>query len=269
MQNRKFYPKAVLQPYVRYYLIAETDKSDYPSIQTAFPLGGLELIIYLETGAFCLDKGGKKRLTSFYTGHFTKPFVLSFQGKSRYLIINLQPWAGRALFNIPASEFTDRNIDTCLIEGNTNLRERLMECTSDKNLIATAEGYLMEKLFGSLPDKMVSALVTELLPAPNFSTVQNFLEKISISRRWLERKFMEETGLSMGMFIKKLRFQKAVWLMNTNPAYSLTYIGHEVGYYDQSHFINSFKEFAGITPKQYPDIKFPVKNLMEEFMLYH
>lgn len=32
---------------------------------------------------------------------------------------------------------------------------------------------------------------------------------------------------------------------------SLTDIAYDCGYYDQSHFINDFKEFSGYSPKVY------------------
>ena len=47
-----------------------------------------------------------------------------------------------------------------------------------------------------------------------------------------------------------MRFQAATQ-HKTGEKVDLTDIAHNCGYYDQSHFINDFREFSGYTPKEY------------------
>jgi AraC-like DNA-binding protein len=47
-----------------------------------------------------------------------------------------------------------------------------------------------------------------------------------------------------------MRLQTALNLLLNEPE-SLTNIAYESDYFDQSHFIKDFKEFIGITPKEF------------------
>jgi AraC-like DNA-binding protein len=43
---------------------------------------------------------------------------------------------------------------------------------------------------------------------------------------------------------------------------SLTHLGLEAGYFDQSHFIRQFRNFADCTPSQYIKEQFPMQELL-------
>ncbi|NEQ53192.1 MAG: helix-turn-helix transcriptional regulator [Leptolyngbya sp. SIO3F4] len=62
--------------------------------------------------------------------------------------------------------------------------------------------------------------------------------------------FKDTTGLSPYQFVLKVRFEKALELIRSKRS-GLTEIAHSIGFYDQSHFTNSFKRFYGMTPKQF------------------
>ena len=71
----------------------------------------------------------------------------------------------------------------------------------------------------------------------------------------------------MGCFVRKIRFQNAVSLIQTNPMKSLSYIGLEAGYYDQSHFIREFKDFSGVTPKEFLKQNSDLNSNVSELMM--
>lgn len=76
-------------------------------------------------------------------------------------------------------------------------------------------------------------------------------EKFSLSRRHFERRFKHETGLTVKQFSKIIRIQKARSLISLLGGNSLTEVGYECDYYDQSHFIREFKSLVRETPKNY------------------
>jgi AraC-like DNA-binding protein len=58
-------------------------------------------------------------------------------------------------------------------------------------------------------------------------------------------------GISPKLFSRICRFQATLQQLRTNGFDKLSDIAFEHNYADQSHFIRSFKEFAGVSPFQY------------------
>lgn len=67
---------------------------------------------------------------------------------------------------------------------------------------------------------------------------------------YLSRKFPKFFGCNLGDYLRKIRVQKSLQMLR-QPAFSLTEISFECGFADQSHFIRCFRDFVGISPKEY------------------
>ena len=70
-------------------------------------------------------------------------------------------------------------------------------------------------------------------------------------RRQLERHFKKQIGISPKQLGKVIRLQTSLQMMVNQKAETLTDIAYENEYFDQNHFIKDFKEFVGITPKEF------------------
>ena len=76
------------------------------------------------------------------------------------------------------------------------------------------------------------------------------LAKIAhVSKYYLIRKFNVCYGLSLHQYITNLRINYAKKLLKNKNYFAD--IAIESGFYDQSHFIKSFKEYTGVTPMKY------------------
>ncbi|WP_184542457.1 helix-turn-helix transcriptional regulator [Mucilaginibacter sp. FT3.2] len=69
----------------------------------------------------------------------------------------------------------------------------------------------------------------------------------------LSRGFPKYFNTTVGDYLKKLRIEQAAGFLSKADV-SLTHIGYECGFADQSHFIRSFKQATGVTPLQYRKI---------------
>lgn len=74
-------------------------------------------------------------------------------------------------------------------------------------------------------------------------------KEINVSKRTLERRFLKETGMSLQAWSLRLRFLKAIELLNTNQ--NITRIALELGYSSPSPFIYMFRAQSGFSPRQY------------------
>lgn len=82
-------------------------------------------------------------------------------------------------------------------------------------------------------------------------SLTNISKSLDIHPSYLSREFSKHfNNLSFGEYTRKLRIEKAIELMKTNP-YSLTEIAYLTGFSDQSHFTRIFKKHTGQNPSVY------------------
>lgn len=188
-----------------------------------------------------------------FAGQLTRPYVLNYEESCICGGISFQPWAGNVLFNIPADHFRDQVIDMSAINADNMVIDQFAECGNATTLFDCFEKYLDSLIKKVRIDPMVMSVGRALSGNPNSQTLNKVLKQISLSKRRIEQRFSETAGLSLSVFMKKLRFQKAVRLMTKfeEGKLYLKDLSCQLDYYDQSHFIRDFKQFSGLTPKEY------------------
>jgi transcriptional regulator GlxA family with amidase domain len=100
-------------------------------------------------------------------------------------------------------------------------------------------------------DNRISLLITHLESNlhQRFS-INQIAQLIRISPSRLQHIFKEETGLSINQYLRKLRLQKAAWLLSCSFL-SVKEIRCSVGIVDTRHFADAFKREFGMTPSCY------------------
>ncbi|MEL7195718.1 MAG: helix-turn-helix domain-containing protein, partial [Bacteroidota bacterium] len=100
-------------------------------------------------------------------------------------------------------------------------------------------------------DEIVQSTVDTILSANGQISVNELSEKNQVNRRQLVRKFSTTIGLSPKQLSKTMRLQAALKALLTQEKAKLTELAYDNEYYDQSHFIKDFKEFTGLSPKEF------------------
>ncbi len=83
-------------------------------------------------------------------------------------------------------------------------------------------------------------------------TVEDIAKELYLSRPYLSRKFIEETGESLTDFILKEKTEEAKRLLRYSDK-SLTAIGNYLGFSSQGHFSRVFRKYAACSPSEYRD----------------
>eukprot|EP00697_Spironema_sp_BW2_P010398 gnl/Spiro4/25607_TR12751_c0_g1_i1.p1 gnl/Spiro4/25607_TR12751_c0_g1~~gnl/Spiro4/25607_TR12751_c0_g1_i1.p1 ORF type:complete len:274 (+),score=-23.00 gnl/Spiro4/25607_TR12751_c0_g1_i1:818-1639(+) len=271
MKIKKKYPAITLAPFVRYYWYFEIEAAEIPVAQLSFPYGAFELICYLENPNHMRWTNSSYEFTEpefFYAGQLTKPLVMTFNEPCKCAGVSLYPWAGSHLFNIPAGEFTNELVPIADLEKGNDFYGQLKLAAGEATIFTCLENYLLQKLAPKQNDPVVYALARQIIDQPTRDALNTRLSAIGLSRRRIEQRFMDTTGLSMGAFTRKVRFQKAVHLLKENNArLSFTSVGLKAGYYDQAHFISDFKEFSGMSPKYFQQQKTDLNDFLKTMVL--
>lgn len=104
---------------------------------------------------------------------------------------------------------------------------------------------------GKNPSKLVTDVANYIqhhLSEP--ITAEDIAKSLYLSRPYLSRKFIEETGESLTDFILKEKTEEAKRLLRYTDR-SAAAIGTYLGYSSNGHFARVFKKYAGITPREY------------------
>lgn len=270
MQFKKIIPAPALQPYVKYFWLLDVNEKDIPFSQLLIPFGWFELIFNLKNAPEMRIDGEKKAIPqaeSLFAGQFTKPFLLNYSKPFYSVGVSLQPWTGNLLFNAPAQFFTDCLTDFNDLDNNLELKDQLQNAKSETEIILLFENYLLDKLKHYQVDAITADIAKAILKNPSVNQYKEIVSKVGFTRRRIEQRFIESTGLPMGCFVRKIRFQKAVNILRCNTTVSLTKIGLDAGYYDQSHFIREFKDFSGVTPKEFLKQNSDLNSNVSELMM--
>jgi transcriptional regulator GlxA family with amidase domain len=167
--------------------------------------------------------------------------------------IKLQPWAIKVLFGCDMSRYTDLVCDVASI-GFGQIDELIEIACSD--LVFETKVKQLEELFTKILKRRsdhntkgihATRLIIEKRGAISISEVA---EEAGISERSLERFFQGYIGLSPKFYSRIVRFSNIFKLVKADQ-FQWSQIAFLAGYYDQSHFINNFKEFTGEEPGSY------------------
>ena len=115
-------------------------------------------------------------------------------------------------------------------------------CQSVKKLAATINGHYTENI-----------------------SFTGFSAEVGYSLQQLERLFKKEYGTSPQSYLKMIRLQQSVNLLNENPKMHIDEVAKAVGL-DANYFVRVFKSVFGVTPKQYKNNPFMFENSAYSFL---
>lgn len=170
-----------------------------------------------------------------------------------YFGIRFLPGAFSMLFNIDASELTNRSeyLDSVQTDLYKNIQQLMQSCLSIEDLCSNADNYFLNHIttFEVKFDNRFSKALAFVLNNKGIVNVETELND-GISSRHLRRLFNFYVGDTAKSFCRVIRFQN---LLKIDPSISQLQadkLFYDFGYYDQTHFIKEFKQYYGTTPSQ-------------------
>jgi AraC-like DNA-binding protein len=80
-------------------------------------------------------------------------------------------------------------------------------------------------------------------------SLRSLSDILQIHPTHLSRDFSRYFGTTLGNYVRLIKLNKAFSLLLTSKL-SVTEVGYQCGFYDQSHFTKHFKQVYGFPPKQ-------------------
>ena len=255
--NPKTYkPNIELTKFVIQYWTLDGEKENIPLKNTIVPDGTMKLIFhYGDTYKHHSQNGEITILPKcFLIGQLTKPYVIEPTGVTGSFVVQFKPNGFLPFTSIPIKEIENTAVplDTLFGENGKILGEQILNANSTSKRIQIIETFLLKELADKRTiDNIVKSTIETILNANGQFSVNEFSKSNNINRRQLARKFSSDIGLSPKQLAKTIRIQKTLKVLLNEEIMSLTDLAYVSEYYDQAHFIKEFKEFTGLTPKQF------------------
>ncbi|TAF31529.1 MAG: AraC family transcriptional regulator [Cytophagales bacterium] len=256
MKPQIFEPSLELAEFVLCYWNLEGDQASTPSQNTIVPDGTMKLIFhYADTYKHHPHEGASVVLPkSFLIGQLTRPYVVEPLGLTGSFVVRFHPNGFFPFTTIPIKDMENTAVPLSQLFGEEGVEigEKILNAQDTNERIYLIEAFLLKRLADkSAIDFVVKATIETILEANGKFTVQEFSQKMNINRRQLTRKISSAIGLSPKQLAKTIRIQTALKALLAKNTTSLTSLAYENDYFDQAHFIKDFKEFTGITPKDF------------------
>lgn len=181
-------------------------------------------------------------------GQHTQPLLLDLNENFKIMAIHLKPFALKQLFNIDASQLTNKYIGINDIEIINALHGIVLKnINTEKQLIMEIDQY-----FDSVARHQVSYEVMafiDYIQKNNTTSISAMVKQIGVTERSLERKFKAEVGLTPKKYLQITRVFQIVENLKEDADWQQ--IAYQYNYSDQAHFINEFKKYTHIAPGLY------------------
>lgn len=185
--------------------------------------------------------------------HTRRKDDLVLQGTLLVFTIHFHPAGFHHLFGIPMRELANRALCAGAVLGReaTDLHERLCEAADDASRVAAAEAFLRRRMDGRPPAGPAHRAALAIAAGRGRVDVASLARAACLSPRQLERRFLEEVGISPKTLSRLTRFEHMLDLRRERPDASWSRIAVEVGYYDQMHLVKEFHALAGESPSSF------------------
>lgn len=242
----RYSPVSELAPYIEHYWTVQWNLSGQaPFSQNVLSYPNVNLSFENENGRRFTGVYGIPR--TIYTRHL--------QDTGMVLGIKFRPGSFYPFWEQSISQLTGQTIPAHQLFGEsiTQVEDQIWAQDSGERMAQLAEQWLLSRL-PAQPDPnmlLINEIVEATISSREMTQVEGMAAQFNLSTRALQRLFSRYVGVSPKWVIQRYRLQEAAELMETGGVLDWTTLSQDLGFYDQAHFIKTFKSLIGKSPDAY------------------
>lgn len=267
----QYHPKPPLSEFVDYFWLFAGGQTSRK--ERILPSGTFELVSNLRDDEVRIynpvqPERSKRFSGAVMSGTYSSVFICDARQHESMLGVHFKPGGAFQFLGAPASELCDAHADLEALWGRSalELRERLCAASTPPNRFRVVEEVLLSRLCRSpKPHRAIQIALDMIGPAGIDTRVRDVARETGLCQRRFIQLFKAQVGLTPKLFFRLLRFQRARSLAEQIKTFSLNraqgtretstmdwaQLSLTCGYYDQSHLVNDFHEFSGLSPTEY------------------
>jgi AraC-like DNA-binding protein len=192
-----------------------------------------------------------------FTGIYGIPkttYTRILQDEGMVLGVKFRPGGFYSFWKQPVSLLTGQILGIRDVFGvdAKDIEEQIFAQENGENMARLAEYFLRERL--PEPDEnveLINRIVQTAIENREITKVEEMVHEFGINKRTLQRLFSRYVGVSPKWVIQRYRLQEAADLIEKGGIPDWPKLSQDLGYYDQAHFIKSFKAMIGKSPEEY------------------
>jgi AraC-like DNA-binding protein len=264
MQVQTYFPEhSLLKKYISYYYFMRNDADDFNVKYYSFPNTTTPLNIHknvvTDIGYYSTSVTGSnvKNNVLLVQGMRTQPLLVKWKGKLDKITIHFKPLGLNQFIKKPFMDvapgdsqlFTEWNNE----QGFGDFMDSFYNTTDMQKRVTILEWFLLSIYKPLQLDTAMEKAVEMLTYFDHDMNINEVASQLGLNNKALHRFFHKHIGTSPVSFRKIARFRHSLQnkLVNEQQVKRLTDICYESNFYDQSYFINVYRQITGLSPTSF------------------
>lgn len=255
---RDFLPHPELADFVQWYRICHFEFSKNATIPVkAYPPKPEDILhFFLRDSYSTLGDDGRKQLMTPITIIGQRTFVTQQYNGNDFLNFQIvfQPTALFRLTGIPSFRLANQFLDAeCVFSKSLRLTfDRLQSAQNFPEMLSVGENLVRTLVSHVRKEPHALDSVAKYMIQMHGQAPLDWLAKEScLCSKQFMRKFNERVGINPKSYARIIRFNHAFNIKNRYPERDWLSIAIGCGYQDYQHLVRDYKDFTGLTPKEF------------------
>ncbi len=244
----RYIPDVSLRPFIKSYVILESGEDRInrllpdTSLALAFRYRGL----VKQVRGHAADTLPR----AVISGLRTSVRLVNYMPDSGNIVVLFREGGAAAFFREPLHRLFEASIplDAIIKPADVAMvEEQLAGVRDDRGRIVIVERFLLSNLHPPKADQLILAAVEKIHSEKGLLKMRELADQFCISHDAFEKRFRKTVGSSPKQFASVVRMRSVI---NRRSA-SLLDMTFDAGFYDQSHFNKSFRQFSGQSPTDF------------------
>ncbi|MCH6234958.1 helix-turn-helix domain-containing protein [Cognataquiflexum rubidum] len=255
MIYKKYPPALDLMPYLDCLFIWERDSSEPLVVQS--PPSGFNALVFNYSDpywAYQNETQKEKVPIAFVSGQFTANYHLEVNGKIGIIGVVLKASSLYNFFGLNMVSLVNKRLDLldALGENTNGIFDSVKNASTAEERIKLIQDFLLSHLEAARSRQSIIDDTISFIDQNNgMVTIEEVLVKFKISRRYLEKRFLEKVGISPKLYSRIKRFGNLSNKVAHTNEIDWQDLVFESGFHDQSHLAKDYKAFNQMNPSDY------------------
>ncbi|MBB3036137.1 helix-turn-helix domain-containing protein [Hoyosella altamirensis] len=188
----------------------------------------------------------------------TRAWEFGYPSRTRSVGVHFKPWGLAPFLPVPAAELCDRPASVGQVWGRpaaVELRDRLASSDGAHEMMMLLEDELTRRLREIDGLDLVRQMSSAIAATGGAVAIGDLGVATRASSTYVAKRFKEVVGVTPKRLARSYRFTSTVLAIDIAAPIDWADVASRAGYFDQAHFVHEFREFTGLTPTRYVEVR--------------